>query len=116
MKRKRPMPPALKAYWAKRRAKNPRKKRRRMRGKVTITTSRTVRRQNPRLGRKELCVLYAVKGNDRLKYLGGIKFGKKGRAKLFNSRGVAEVTAKVLRGSFPGPLRGFKFAIQRAPL
>lgn len=106
------MPAALAAYWSKRRPK----KRAGRRGKVTITTSRTVRRQNPnhRYARRALIVLYAIKGADRLKYLGGIKFGKQGRAKLFNSVSMANLTAKMLREFFPGPLKGFRMVALRA--
>lgn len=116
MKRKRPMPPALKAYWAKhhrnpkKRARAPGKRRRAARpGKVTVTNTHTVRRQNPRMS-----VLYAVKGRERLKYVGGIKFSKKGRAKLFRSREVARTCADMLRAAFPVALRGFALTVASA--
>jgi len=113
VKRKRPMPPALKAYWAKRRGKKAkpgrgraRKRTARPRGKVTVITSRTVRRTNPRMS-----VLYAVKGRDRLKYLGGIKFGKRGRAKLFRTAAQARAAGAFLRGCFAQALKGFRFEV-----
>ena len=116
MKRKRPMPPALAAYWAKRRGKKAKTGRGRARkrgkgrprSKVTVTTvnSRTVRRTNPRMS-----VLYAVKGRDRLKYVGGIKFSKRGRAKLFKTPMQAHACANMLRSCFQQALKGFRFEV-----
>lgn len=120
MKRKRPMPAALKAYWDKRRGKRANSRRRRgvkprrrsaRSGKTVVTTvsSRTIRKTNPRMS-----VLYAVKGRSRLKYLGGIKFGAKGRPKFFSSSAQARAAAKLLRTCFPGPLRGFTLSVDGA--
>lgn len=69
-------------------------------------TTRRIRRRktNPR---PTLFVLYAVKGRQRLKYLGRDKFSAKGRAMLFRSRALAGWAARVLRAAYPQALRGW---------
>jgi len=108
-KRKRKMPPALAAYWAKRRGKG-KARRGRAKSKTTVTLTRQVKRvSNP-----ALCALYAVKGADRLKYLGGIKFGKSGRARLFRSSAAAAELGRTLKQAFPQALKGFRLVASRA--
>jgi len=107
------MPPALKAYWAARRGKSRKKTRARGRGRLTVTDTHTVRRVNPR---RALVVLYARKGRDTLKYLGNLKFGKKGKARLFKSVAMATLTGQALREAYPQALRGFRMTARRAAL
>jgi hypothetical protein len=83
---KRQMPPALKRYWAarNRRIKNPRKKRARRRN--PLPTQHVLLAQRP--------------GGPVLKYLGGIKFSRTGKAVRFADKAAASATATSLKRQF----------------
>lgn len=84
-------PAALAAYWTKRR-----------------------RRRNPKGAprpRRALSVLYAVRGKERLKYLGKRKFAPTGRPFLFASIADAELCAWALKEAFPGVLGKYRLQV-----
>ena len=65
------------------------------------------RESNPR----PLYVIAAVKGRERLHYVGGRKFSRKGRAKLYGSRAEAEAQARRFREQFAAALRGWRLIV-----
>jgi hypothetical protein len=82
-------------------------RRRRHRGKVVTTVSRSkvIRRTT---NRRALVVLYASKPrHTRLKYLGHGKFGAKGRPVMFQSAAEANAVGRALVEAFPAILRGW---------
>lgn len=89
------MPPALKRYWQARnkRLRNPKGKAARKRRRNPVDTQH---------------VLLAQKGNGPvLKYLGGVKFSRKGHAARFASKPAAITIARGLRAQFP-VLKGYR--------
>jgi hypothetical protein len=85
---KRPMPPALKRYWAARnkRLRNPKKRRTRARRRNPVNTQH---------------VLLAQRGaGPVLKYLGGIKFSRTGHAVRFASKPAALAAGALMKRQF----------------
>jgi hypothetical protein len=81
---KRAMPPALKRYWAARnkRIKNPRKRRRN-----PVQTQHLLFAQKP--------------GGPVLKYTGGVKFARAGKAVRFADKAAANTVGASLKRQFP---------------
>lgn len=86
---KRPMPPALKRYWAARnkRIKNPRKRSARRRRRNPVDTQHVLLAQRS--------------GGPVLKFVGGVKFARTGKGVRFGSKLEAMRQAKALRAAFP---------------
>ncbi len=85
---KRPMPPALKRYWAARnkRLKNPTRHKARLRRRNPVQTQHVLMAQRS--------------GGPVLKYVGGVKFSRGGHAVRFASRAAALTVARALRQQF----------------
>jgi hypothetical protein len=78
------------------RRKNPRKQR----------APKVRRRKNPLPSQH---VIYAQRNREPvLKYIGGIKFSRSGRAVRFADAGSAASMAAALKRSFAGPLKGYR--------